>query len=393
MKILFICQYYYPEPFRHKDICEELVSKGHEVTVITGLPNYPVGKVYKGYKYGKKRDEVINGVKIHRCFTIGRYGSSLKRLLNYFSYPLSACRYVGHIKEEYDIVFVNQLSPIMMAWPAIKYKKKHKTKIIMYCLDLWPISLCVGGMSTKSIVYKLFHKISVDIYKKMDLILNTSESFKNYQVNKLKIDSSIISYLPQYAETIFLPSSCKKPPNEFIDLMFAGNIGTAQSIKTIITAAKLCKDIKNLRWHIVGDGTEVKNLKNMAQGMENIIFYGYQPIDKMPEFYSMADVMLVTMKKDLVSSLTLPGKVQTYMAAGKPIIGAADGETQRVISESQCGFCGQAEDAQTLAVNIRRIINEDLQTLSSNSRRYYESKFSKESFFKTIESVLKKFEK
>lgn len=393
MKILFICQYYYPEPFRHKDICEELVSKGHEVTVITGLPNYPVGKVYKGYKYGKKRDEVINGVKIHRCFTIGRYGGSLKRLLNYFSYPLSACRYVGHIKEEYDIVFVNQLSPIMMAWPAIKYKKKHKTKIIMYCLDLWPISLCVGGMSTKSIVYKLFHKISVDIYKKMDLILNTSESFKNYQVNKLKIDSSIISYLPQYAETIFLPSSCKKLPNEFIDLMFAGNIGTAQSIKTIITAAKLCKDIKNLRWHIVGDGTEVKNLKNMAQGMENIIFYGYQPIDKMPEFYSMADVMLVTMKKDLVSSLTLPGKVQTYMAAGKPIIGAADGETQRVISESQCGFCGQAEDAQTLAVNIRRIINEDLQTLSSNSRRYYESKFSKESFFKTIESVLKKFEK
>lgn len=393
MKILFICQYYYPEPFRHKDICEELVSKGHEVTVITGLPNYPVGKVYKGYKYGKKRDEVINGVKIHRCFTIGRYGGSLKRLLNYFSYPLSACRYVGHIKEEYDIVFVNQLSPIMMAWPAIKYKKKHKTKIIMYCLDLWPISLCVGGMSTKSIVYKLFHKISVDIYKKMDLILNTSESFKNYQVNKLKIDSSIISYLPQYAETIFLPSSCKKPPNEFIDLMFAGNIGTAQSIKTIITAAKLCKDIKNLRWHIVGDGTEVKNLKNMAQGMENIIFYGYQPIDKMPEFYSMADVMLVTMKKDLVSSLTLPGKVQTYMAAGKPIIGAADGETQRVISESQCGFCGQAEDAQTLAVNVRRIINEDLETLSSNSRRYYESKFSKESFFKTIESVLKKFEK
>lgn len=393
MKILFICQYYYPEPFRHKDICEELVSKGHEVTVITGLPNYPVGKVYKGYKYGKKRDEVINGVKIHRCFTIGRYGGSLKRLLNYFSYPLSACRYVGHIKEEYDIVFVNQLSPIMMAWPAIKYKKKHKTKIIMYCLDLWPISLCVGGMSTKSIVYKLFHKISVDIYKKMDLILNTSESFKNYQVNKLKIDSSIISYLPQYAETIFLPSSCKKLPNEFIDLMFAGNIGTAQSIKTIITAAKLCKDIKNLRWHIVGDGTEVKNLKNMAHGMENIIFYGYQPIDKMPEFYSMADVMLVTMKKDLVSSLTLPGKVQTYMAAGKPIIGAADGETQRVISESQCGFCGQAEDAQTLAVNVRRIINEDLETLSSNSRRYYESKFSKESFFKTIESVLKKFEK
>lgn len=393
MKILFICQYYYPEPFRHKDICEELVSKGHEVTVITGLPNYPVGKVYKGYKYGKKRDEVINGVKIHRCFTIGRYGGSLKRLLNYFSYPLSACRYVGHIKKEYDIVFVNQLSPIMMAWPAIKYKKKHKTKIIMYCLDLWPISLCVGGMSTKSIVYKLFHKISVDIYKKMDLILNTSESFKNYQVNKLKIDSSIISYLPQYAETIFLPSSCKKLPNEFIDLMFAGNIGTAQSIKTIITAAKLCKDIKNLRWHIVGDGTEVKNLKNMAQGMENIIFYGYQPIDKMPEFYSMADVMLVTMKKDLVSSLTLPGKVQTYMAAGKPIIGAADGETQRVISESQCGFCGQAEDAQALAVNVRRIINEDLETLSSNSRRYYESKFSKESFFKTIESVLKKFGK
>ena len=128
MKILVVCQYYYPEPFRHPDICEELVKRGHEVTVVTGLPNYPMGEIYKGYQNGEKRDEVLNGVKVHRCYTIGRKQGALYRFLNYYSYALSSTRYIKKIKEEYDVVFVNQLSPVMMANANVTLFLKNSIK-------------------------------------------------------------------------------------------------------------------------------------------------------------------------------------------------------------------------------------------------------------------------
>ena len=154
MKILVICQYYSPEPFRHSDICEELVKRGHEVTVVTGLPNYPMGKIYDGFRHGKKRDEQINGVKIHRCFIIGRRHGAIFRFLNYYSYAISSHFYVKHLKDDFDVVFVNQLSPVMMAKAGITYKKKHNKKLVLYCLDLWPESLVAGGITRGSFIYK-----------------------------------------------------------------------------------------------------------------------------------------------------------------------------------------------------------------------------------------------
>ena len=147
MKILVVCQYYYPEPFRISDICETLVEKGHEVTVLTGLPNYPEGRVLDEYRYGKKRNEVINGVKVIRSFEIGRGSNKLKLFLNYFSFTVSASLKTFFLmKEKFDVVLVNQLSPVMMGIPAMVYKKKHKKKILFYCLDLWPDSLAAGGL-------------------------------------------------------------------------------------------------------------------------------------------------------------------------------------------------------------------------------------------------------
>ena len=164
MKILVVCQYYYPEPFRITDICEELVRRGHEVFVVTGLPNYPEGMIYSGYRGKDKRDENINGVRVHRCFTIGRRSGVLFRFLNYYSYAFSSVRYTSKLKEKFDVIFVNQLSPVMMAKAAISYKKKHNTKIVMYCLDLWPESLTVGGIKKGSAIYKFFHKVSAKMY-------------------------------------------------------------------------------------------------------------------------------------------------------------------------------------------------------------------------------------
>ena len=186
--------------------------------------------------------------------------------------------------------------------------------------------------------------------------------------------------------------NCEKTPDGFIDLMFAGNIGKAQSIDTVIRAASLTKDIENLRWHIVGDGSELENCKRLATELEteNVIFHGRKPLEEMPKYYAMADAMLVTLYKNDIISKTLPGKVQTYMAAGKPIIGAIDGEAALVINESRCGLCGEAENAEKLAENVREFMTKDVQEFKKNAIEYSRANFDKEAFFSKLESVMSK---
>lgn len=394
MKILVVCQYYYPEPFRITDICEELVKRGHKVTVITGLPNYPMGKIYDGYRCGQKRDEIINGVNVHRCLTIERRSGAFYRLLNYYSYAISSTHYAKGLKDEYDVVFVNQLSPIMMASAGIAYKKKHQKKLVLYCLDLWPESLVAGGIKRNSVTYRYFHGVSSRIYRAADKILISSKSFSKYLKENFGIDDT--EYLPQYAEAIFSSAECKKEPNESIDLMFAGNLGAAQSVDTIIRAAAYTLDIPNLRWHIVGDGSELENLKELSRELKttNVVFHGRQPLEEMPRYYAMADAMLVTMKHDPVLSMTLPGKIQTYMSAGKPIIGAIEGEAMRAIEESVCGICCEPNDGLKLAVSVKCFVNlsdHDKAAMSTHSSKYYCNNFDKNSIIEEIESQLNNF--
>ena len=389
MKILVICQYYAPEPFRHPDICEALVQRGHSVTVVTGLPNYPMGELYEGYRNGEKRDEVLNGVNIHRCFTIPRKHGFVYRILNYYSYVCSSVRYIRKLRESYDVVFVNQLSPVMMAYAALAYKKRHGVPIVLYCLDLWPESLVAGAIKRGSMIYRLFHLLSGRIYKRVDKILVTSRSFIDYFQKEFGICNT--EYLPQYAEALFTPEQCRKKTDGYIDLMFAGNVGAAQKVATIIQAAALTSDIPNLRWHIVGDGSELANLQKQAAGLKQVFFHGRRPLSEMPDFYAMADAMLVTMQRDPVLSLTLPGKVQTYMAAGKPILCAADGETPAVITSAECGLCGPAEDAAELARNVREFIRMDHRKLGDNAKLHYDRRFQKQLFMDRLEECLKQY--
>lgn len=385
MKILVVCQYYYPEPFRISDICEEFVKAGHEVLAVCGVPNYPEGKPYNGYRWLKRRNEIINGVRVHRCFTIGRRQGTLFRLLNYFSFALSSTLYTTFMREDFDVVFVNQLSPVMMANAAIAYKKRHKKKLLLYCLDLWPESLTVGGIRKGSFLYKIFHRISSKIYCAADKILVSSESFSKYFSEEFDVNNT--EYLPQHAEELFDPKKCKKIANDTIDLMFAGNIGTAQSVETIIYAADRIKHIPNLRWHIVGDGTELENIKRISEslGLKNVIFHGRKALEEMPEYYSMADAMLVTMQKNDIISMTLPGKIQTYMAAGKPILGAIDGEASIVIKHAGCGMCCDAENADKLAEVVKDFINEkDPDKYAQAALSYYSLVFKKDKVMKKL---------
>ena len=315
-------------------------------------------------------------------------------MMNYYSYAISSIKYVLSNKciasdgKKFDVVFCNQLSPVMMAHAAIAYKKKYKVPVIMYCLDLWPESLIAGGIKRESAIYKYYHHVSKTIYRQMDKILITSRMFSKYLKNEFGITAENIEYLPQYAEGIFEQIPPKTETGVF-DFMFAGNIGEVQSVETILKAAEKLKEYP-VKFHIVGGGTDLERLKKIKEDkkIENVIFYGRRPLEEMPGFYEKADAMLITLAADPVLSLTLPGKVQSYMAVGKPIIGAIDGETKEIIEDARCGFCGKADDAEELAENTKRFIlkETDRSNMGQNARKYYEENFQEKLFMDKLES-------
>ena len=392
MKILVVCQYYYPEPFRISDICEELVRRGHEVAVVTGVPNYPEGVIYTDYRMGKKREEIIRGVNVHRCFTIGRRTGTLFRFLNYYSFAMSSTLYVSRIKKQFDVVFVNQLSPVMMACAGICAKKKWNIPLVLYCLDLWPESLVAGGVSEKSLVYKLFKRISKQIYSCADVIAITSKQFKNYFEDVLNVPTTNMVHLSQYAEEIFCQVSSERIKKDRYDFVFAGNIGEMQAVETIIRAAALLEKEKlgsEIKIHIVGDGTKLNQCKDLALGSGNIEFYGRRPVEDMPKFYEMADAMLLTLKDNETISYTLPGKMQSYMAAGKPIIGSINGEAKSVIEDAKCGYCCSAEDSVALANLMKRFVDsEEKQHMGLRAKQYYDKYYRKSIFMERLEQLL-----
>lgn len=394
MDILVVYQRYYPEPFRITDICEELVRMGHKVTVLTGLPNYPGGKLYDGYKRRKNRITYVNGVKIVRCSEISKgNGNNLRLFINYLSFMLSSSFKALFFNEDFDVILANQTSPVSMVIPGIILKKRKKKQMLLYCMDIWPACLAAGGIKEGSPLYKFFLKFSRWIYKSADKLYVTSENFKNYFKEVLDIDHA--KYLPQYAEDVFKSVSKYSQDDKYkkhIDLVFAGSIGRMQSVDTIILAAEKIRDKVPVKIHIVGDGTELEACKSLVDRLElnHIVkFYGRRPIDEMPEFYKLADAMLVTLKRDEFVSYTLPGKVQSYMASGKAVIGAIDGAAYSVIKEAECGLCCEAENSDALADIIIDFYNSpQKRKYEENSFGYYKKHFSKEHFMDVLEENL-----
>lgn len=395
MKILVVCQHYWPEPFPLTNTCEELAARGHVVHVLTDVPNYPLGEVYPGYENGKNRIEERNGVKIFRSFTVPRKKGPLFRVINYYSYSLSSADYLKNLDDDYDVVFTNQSSPVMMVRAAMKYKKLHGTKVLLYCMDLWPASLSAGGISSGA-VYNHYLKVSQNYYKQADRILVTSQMFKKYFNDVIGIPAEEIGYLPQFADDSFENSEVNESTDGKFRLMFAGNIGTAQSVDTVLKAAEIIeKEYKDdsVVFDIVGDGSELENLKQMKRemGINNVNFLGRKPKEEMPAYYSKADAMMVMLVNDEFISLTLPAKVQSYMAAGKPVFAAAKGEIPVVIKEANCGFCVDSEDYRSFAEEIMKHRDKALlEKMGSNGRKYYEQNFNKKTVVDRLETELKK---
>ncbi|TDM34399.1 glycosyltransferase family 4 protein [Macrococcoides canis] len=390
MKILVISQYYEPEPFLIHDKMKRLVELGNEVTVVTGLPNYPKGELILGYKAGNSE---IDGVKIVRLPIRPRKNGTKNLFLNYLSYAMKASKYTRKLENSFDAIFVYQLSPVFMAIPAIVLKKRINKPIILYCLDLWPESLVSGGIKKNSIIYNIIKLISKKIYKSIDKIEISSKSFEKYFKQTLKINGDYI-FNPQYAvdENSEYINTDIDFPKDKINISFTGNIGEMQGLEVAIKAMKNVDDKVVL--HIIGDGSKKEALESLANELKiksKIKFHGRKPVEQMKSVMENSDALLVTMKDDEVISYTLPAKVQSYLKSGKFIIGSINGEAADVIRESKAGIVSPAEDVQKLAENINQFVNNyDIYKLDGiRGIEYYNKNFGKDKFIQILLNDLK----
>ena len=383
MKILVVCQYYYPENFQITPICEELAVMGHDVTVLTGLPNYPSGIVPREYRHGH-RDEILNGVHVVRCYEAGRKNGVLHLVCNYLSFLQSSMWKVRKLDDDFDLVFLYQLSPILMGYPARRYAKKHGVPLFLYCCDLWPASAKAYFKNENGIAYQITKKISRNIYASAQRIAAQSQSFIPYLARTHGLPENIFTYLPAFANENYLTQDFFSN-DEAVDFVFLGNLGMAQDLVSVLRAVELIRDIPNFLVHFVGDGSCLEEIKQFVQehGLEKIVrFYGRRRVEEMPEFYRLADVCLVSLEAGNPVGLTLPSKVQGYMAAGKPVLGMIDGSTREVIEESQCGVCVPAGDFQALAAAMQDMLEhpEKYRDCGENGRRYFKEHFRKSIF-------------
>lgn len=388
MNILVFSQYFHPERFLINEICYGLVKRGHKVTIVTGQPNYPEGKIYKGYK-NKTCTERIQGVKVIRCKIIPRGNSHIKLALNYFSYMISTSFLQKRLKKKYDVVFVYQLTPVLQIFPAIQYCKRNRKKLFCYCLDLAPAS----GQSVLSKVpfaMNTYKKFARYLYNSCDLIAVTSKSFIKYFNDVHSVDSKRLIYIPQHASEIFLEEDLSKARTAKIEFMFAGNIGTVGSLDTIIYAAETLKNknYNNFVIHFVGEGSYKKDLIKLVnqKGLsETVLFHDAVSQEQMPEYYRKVDALLVTLCKN---NVTIPGKVQAYMAVGKPIFGAMNGSGFDLINESKCGVCVEAENAIALAKIMEDFIlnPQKYEECGHNGKRYFRNHFTLEHYINSLES-------
>ena len=400
MQILVISQYFWPESFRLNDMMIGLKEKGHEITVLTGVPNHPQGHFHKGYKLFNFRPQFHNGIKIYRVPIVPRKdGSSFNLVINYLSYTISSTIF-GPLflrKQKFDVaLFV--YSPVPEGIPAMLIGKLKNIPIVYWVQDIWPDSLLTSNSIKSKKTLGLIGKVINFIYSKCSVIMVQSEAFIP-MIQKTGFKRDII-FLPNGAEDLYKPipktdnkEILSKIPNGFI-IMFAGSIGESQDFETILSTAKILEDNSDIYFVIVGDGRKLEWVKDQVQNrnLKHVKLLGHHPMEMMPDFFSVADVMLVSLKDTYIYGLTIPGKTQSYLACGKPILASLNGEGARIIEESDAGKTCPAENPEKLAEAVIEMYQMDKKTLVQkglNGRKYFENHFKRKVLIDRLEKTLK----
>jgi glycosyltransferase involved in cell wall biosynthesis len=402
VKILIVSQYFWPESFRINDLALGLQEREHEVTVLTGMPNYPSGRFFPGYGFFSPSQEEFNNIRVMRVPLIPRgTGKGWQLALNYLSFAISASLIAPwRCRDRYDLIFVYEPSPITVCLPAIVLKWLKRVPLILWVQDLWPESLSATGAVQSPFILNWVRRLVRFIYRHCALILVQSEGFIS-RVLAMEVESGRVRYFPNWAETLYQPllpgedaPERTQMPNGF-RVMFAGNIGAAQSFQTILAAAEKLKHHHDIHWVILGDGHRkdwVARQINERRLEDKVHLLGHRPVETMPRYFALADAMLVTLRRDPVFALTVPSKVQSYLACAKPIISAADGETARVVENSGAGFSCPAENAIALAdavLKLYRMSPVDRKKMGEKGRVYYEAHFQQQRLLDQLEGWMR----
>lgn len=392
LRILVVTQCFYPDIYAVNDIVEEMVKRGHKVTVLTGLPDYTTSKIPPAYRHGKRRHEHYKGADVYRVQTIARHHGPIWRSLNYLSFVVSGSFRAwtqdftktdvwgrkntekrdfekdaasggdkGRQEETdagFDVIYVWEVSPVTMAVPAIRLAKRYRKPLFLYCMDIWPECVKAMGINERNPAFPIIHAWSRLIYNACDHIAVSSKPFFAYLEQTNRVPPSRMSYLPQYADDTLLLSDFTKQPDGHADFLFIGNIGKAQKLDCLVKAMSVFKKREEdstvahkVTLHIVGGGSDEERIRGLAHRLgltDRIRFYGPKPAAEAAQYYKKADVCVLTLDGSTQIGDTLPGKLQTYMAAGKPVIAAANGATKEIIEESHCGICTPAGDDRAL---------------------------------------------
>jgi len=397
VKILIVSQVFWPENFKINDLCAELVKRGHKVTVITGKPNYPKGRFYKGFDLFSKIKSNYNGAVVYRLPIIPRGNASGFMLsLNYLSFALIGSIFSLFHRKKYDFSFVFAVSPLTSAIPAIVHRKIFSTKLILWVQDLWPEGVEVTGKLKSEFLKKCLYSLVKFIYRKSDGIYVSSRYMEKSILEKIaNSKNNLIRYLPNWAEDNFLTK--KIDVNKYsllmpdgFKIMFAGNIGSGQDIPSIIKAAQILKQYHQIKFIVLGDGSEKEYLLKKINELDlsdTICYLGSYPLEEMPNFYYHADMMLLTLRDELIYSYTVPGKLQGYLASKKPVAAMINGEAADIVKRSKCGIVVNAEDYKSFAeeiLEISKMPRSYLDEMGQNGYAYYGKTFIKKNIIDSL---------
>lgn len=402
MRLLLITNHFYPEEFRCNDLAFALSRRGHEVTVLTGIPDYPQGRFHRGYGIFRKRVERVQGVKVIHSFIIPRGdGGKIRLMLNYGSSLLAQCwdafwmGLFGH----YDYVLVHETSPVMVGVPGVIVSKMKRIPMDFWVLDLWPESLQDAGGVNNAKILGFFGGMTKWIYKHSRHILISSKGFREPICNMGDFGDKLI-YFPNWADEALtdgiggtkLPGGVQMPDG--FRVMFAGNIGEAQDMESMMAAALALKDERDIHFCIVGDGRKRTWVEEYVKehGLKGTVhLMGRHPMELMPAFFAAADVMLVTLKDSRIFNRTAPAKLQAYMSAGKPIAAMMNGEGASAVAEAECGYsvpAGNSEALADLLLRMRESGPERMSDMGLRGKKYCAEHFAFNNAVSFIEQLM-----
>ena len=399
-KILVVTQHFWPENFRINDIVEGFLQDGIAVDVLCGLPNYPKGEWFPGYSAAGPFEEEWHGARLYRCKEVPRRGNtSVNIFLNYISWPWYAAHALHRLPGGYDAVFCFNTSPVLMCWPAIRYAKKHHIPFTNYVLDIWPENLySVLNVKNKAL-RAIAQGVRDALYKKADRLIAMSEPLQQRLCQRTGMPPQKIAVIPQYCEDFYaVPQPDAALQAQFggrFNLVFTGTFTPAQSLETVITAVQDARSrgADMLHLLLVGDGMSRAALEAKVKDLhaeDAVTFYGSVPATDIPKFTALADALIVCLSDSPDLGLTVPAKVASYMAAGKPVLASMDGAGNAAVAAAG-GLSSPACDAAALADNLLALTRMDAAqhaAMGQSAKEYYLAHYRRSELLRKLEHFI-----